>query len=326
MGGGSGSRPAESTVRLEGVVEQEYAGVRLDVYLSKALAGSSRSAISARVSSVSVNGAAARLSRKVAAGDRVVCRLKAPETREIVPEPIELDVLYENDDVVVVNKPAGFVVHPANGNWSGTLVHALLYRYPDLESRFGTRERPGIVHRLDKDTSGVLIVAKNPDAHFHLARQFERRKVLKRYVALVRGSPPASVGSVEGFIRRDPHNRKRFAWSDSTGKPSKTEYRVLARFERRSLVALAPKTGRTHQLRVHMQHCNCPIVGDEVYGRRDSLGLMLHAALLSITLPGEASVRTFTAPLPERIRSALSECASPEAFEAQRWYDVLREW
>ena len=326
MSDASQSRSSESAVQLQGVVDEAYSGARLDVYLSRALAHCSRSALSARVSSVLVNGTAARLSRKVAAGDRVVCELQAPESHEIEPEPIDLEVLFENDDVVVVNKPAGLVVHPANGNWSGTLVHALLYRYPDLESRFGTRERPGIVHRLDKDTSGVLIVAKSLDAHADLARQFERRKVVKRYIALVRGAPPASIGCVEGFIRRDPHNRKRFVWSDSSGKAARTDYRVLARFERHSLVALAPKTGRTHQLRVHMHHCDCPIVGDEVYGRRDRLGLMLHAALLSIKLPGERTARTFTAPLPERIRSSLSEYASREGFEAQRWYDVLREW
>jgi 23S rRNA pseudouridine1911/1915/1917 synthase len=235
-------------------------------------------------------------------------------------EDIPLTVLYEDSQVLVADKPAGMVVHPGAGNFSGTLVHALLFRiggWPESEGASAPGLRPGIVHRLDKDTSGVIITAKNPRAQEFLAAQFRERRVKKEYLAVVKGRLYPLTGRISSYLIRDSGNRKKFTWNgEGRGRLAVTSYRVLKVFENHSLVLLRPRTGRTHQLRVHMLSLGHPIAGDPLYsrpgGEAKSLpqGLMLHARRLSLLLPGETGERTFQAPLPERFKQYLSELRS----------------
>ena len=211
------------------------------------------------------------------------------------------------------------VVHPAKGNYSGTVVNALLYHFRGLREGFpGGEIRPGIVHRLDKDTSGLLIVAKNPETHEFLSREFREKRVKKLYTAVVKGKPPRSEDTIETGIRRDPRHRKRFTWSREGGKPAVTRYRVLKSWERHTLLSLKPYTGRTHQLRVHCRYLRCPIAGDPIYSRKDAIlpgaSLMLHASRLAICLP-VSGIRIFKSTLPSRFQHIfrLLENSSAEA-------------
>lgn len=296
-------------VRLSAVVPDEARGLRLDRFLAETLALFPRSQIPHRAVVVRIDGTEARLSRRVQPGDRLDIEYREPEPSRVDAEPVPLSILFEDDDTVVIDKPAGMVVHPAAGNWSGTLAQGLMYHVESLAERFGEATRPGIVHRLDKETSGVIIAAKHPEALAHLAAQFKRRRAKKRYLAIVKGRPPKSRGTIASLITRDPANRKRFTMSERVGKEAVTDYRVLRHFGNYSFVSLRPKTGRTHQLRVHLAGIGCPILGDPLYARPDprvpDTGLLLHAYQLTITLPSESSPRTFTAPLPERFRLAL---------------------
>jgi 23S rRNA pseudouridine1911/1915/1917 synthase len=299
--------------RIEGRFEGEP--VRADLYLSKVLRLASRSQVKARLSSLLVNGKTAKLSRLLEPGDLVVAEIDEPAIPSFVPEDIPLEVLYEDADAIVVNKRAGMVTHPANGNWSGTLAQALAYRLGMREGQAlplgerGEALRPGIVHRLDKDTSGVIIMAKHPEAQAFLAAQFKERLARKRYLAITRGLPPESEGSVKGPFGRDPSSRKRFAVLESGGKAAHTSYRVLSAKDGYALVLASPHTGRTHQIRVHLRHLGCPILGDPVYGKPDrrlpKAPLMLHAWKLSISLPSGAEPRRFVAPIPEPMREAM---------------------
>jgi 23S rRNA pseudouridine1911/1915/1917 synthase len=223
-----------------------------------------------------------------------------------------LDILYEDSRVVVLNKPRGMVVHPGSGVRSGTLVQGLLAHAREIAVNFPKEPvRPGIVHRLDKDTSGVIITAKDPESLEYLACQFRGRAVRKVYLAIVKGMPPQLRGTIRGHILRDPRHRKRFVHAETGGKPAETLYKVLSSRDGYSFVVLKPKTGRTHQLRVHMKSVGCPILGDPVYGRKDQsfsqAGLMLHAYSLSLVLPGENQERTFRAPIPPEF-SGQMEC------------------
>ncbi|MCS6910025.1 MAG: RluA family pseudouridine synthase [Anaerolineales bacterium] len=226
-------------------------------------------------------------------------------------EPIPLEIVFENKDLLVVNKPAGMVVHPAAGHMSGTLVNAVLGYVSGIEG-VGDEARPGIVHRLDKDTSGLIVVAKNDVANRSLQRQFAERSVEKIYLALVDGFPPTDAGRIEAAIARDPHARKRMALVSERegGKPALTEYRVVEKFAAHSLLECRPLTGRTHQIRLHLAHVlKCPIVGDTVYGRRKpTLPLdrhFLHAVRLTLTLPRTRKRQTFIAPLPAELEQVL---------------------
>jgi 23S rRNA pseudouridine1911/1915/1917 synthase len=223
-------------------------------------------------------------------------------------------VVFENQDLMVINKPAGMVVHPAAGHATGTLVHAALAHAPELEGIGGER-RPGIVHRLDKDTSGLILVAKNERAHRWLQDQFRLRRVKKVYLALVDGFAPTPTGRIEAFIGRDPEHRKKMAIvSAQKGREAVTEYRVLETFANHSLIEAHPLTGRTHQIRLHLAFLGCPIVGDNIYGHRNSsLELQrhfLHAARLTIQLPGETQPRTFEAELPPELADLLTSLRS----------------
>jgi len=227
----------------------------------------------------------------------------------IVPQDIQLEIIYEDENCVVINKAQGMVVHPGAGNRQGTLVNALCFRKLKSGINF-TGIRPGIVHRLDKETSGVIIAAYNDETHVFLARQFLKRKTRKTYIAIIYGTPKEKTGRIETFIARDPKNRKRFTVS-SSGKTAVTFYKVIKTWGNYSLVFLRPKTGRTHQLRVHMRFLGHPIIGDPVYGCDDNKfmgsSLMLHSKKLEITLPGEEKPHIFSSDIPERFLKVIKK-------------------
>jgi 23S rRNA pseudouridine1911/1915/1917 synthase len=230
---------------------------------------------------------------------------------DLIPEQIPLDIIFENADLMIVNKPAGMVVHPASGHLFGTLVHAALNYAPDMEG-VGGEHRPGVVHRLDKDTSGLILLAKNDKAHRFLQDQFRKRSVHKTYYALTDGFPPTPTGRVEAPIGRDPSHRKKMAIVPiSRGRESVTEYKVIEKFDQHALIAAYPHTGRTHQIRLHLAFLGCPIVGDRIYGHRKQLldadRQMLHAYQIEFILPGDSTPQIFQAPIPEDMNQLLRE-------------------
>ena len=297
---------------IHSFVYKEASPERLDKYLVLCLPELSRSRIQGLVRDgfVSVGGQPAVKSRlMIEHGQEVTVRIPPPVPSALEPESIPLDIIFENDDLMVVNKPAGMVVHPAAGHSSGTLVHAALAHAPEMEG-IGGEIRPGVVHRLDKDTSGLILLAKNDRAHRWLQDQFRLRKVQKTYLALVDGKPPTPEGRIEAAVGRDPAHRKQMAVvSLSRGREAVSEYRTLESFPLHTLVEVHPETGRTHQIRLHMAFLGCPIVADSLYGHRHStLPLdrhFLHAARLTITLPGETKPKTFEAPLPDDLQAVL---------------------
>lgn len=293
------------------VIQPDADGIRLDKYISEFLRLFSRSQIKQRELEVSLNGQPAKLGKTVSLGDTLLINYSDPAEISVEPEDIPLTVIYENRQALVINKPQGMVVHPAAGNYSGTLVQALLHHVRQLETNFpGEQLRPGIVHRLDKDTSGVIVAAKDPEALQYLAAQFQRKSVRKTYLAIVKGRVGNRTGVIEHPIARDPHHRKRFTWKRSDGKPSRTQYRVLRYLEGATFVQLSPSTGRTHQLRVHMSSLGHPIIGDNLYGRTGGAyagyNLLLHAYKIRIRLPGER-IAVYRARLPAHFKTALCE-------------------
>jgi len=294
-------------------------GVRLDRYIAENLGLLSRSQIKARELKAAINGKETKISRMVKNGDALELVWKEAEPLNIIPENIPLDIIYEDDRAVVINKAQGMVVHPGAGNRRGTLANALYYRRLERGGLAGAGGiRPGIVHRLDKETSGVIIAAYDDEALAFLAGQFKSRKTKKTYIALVNGIPQEKKGRIETFIARDPKDRKRFTIA-ARGRLAVTYYSVIKTWRTHSLVLLRPKTGRTHQLRVHMRYLGHPIVGDPLYGFTDPLfpkaSLMLHAKRLAIILPDEDTERVFKAPLPERFTAMIR---SLNGLEAQR--------
>lgn len=295
------------TLRFESDTPQ-----RLDKFLTAQLPEFSRSRIQSLIANgcVDVNGRPARKAgQPLEAGFTLTVRIPPPAPSGLLPENIPLDILFENDDLLVVNKPAGMVVHPAAGHASGTLVNAVLGYDPDLEG-IGGEERPGVVHRLDKETSGLILLAKNERAHRWLQDQFRLRNVEKTYLALVDGRPPTPSGRVEAPIGRDPKNRKRMAIvPPGKGREAVSEYKTIEEFDKHTLLEFHPHTGRTHQIRLHCAFLKCPIVGDEVYGRKtptlDIGRHFLHAWRLKILLPNEKESRLFEAPLPEELENVL---------------------
>ena len=244
---------------------------RLDKFLVGLLQEFSRSRIQGLIANgcVDVNGhAAKKAGQPLESGSNVTVRIPPPAPTDLVAEDIPLDIIFENDDLIVVNKPAGMVVHPAVGHSSGTLVNAVLGYDPEIEG-IGGEERPGVVHRLDKETSGLILLAKNERAHRWLQDQFRLRKVDKTYLALVDGKPPTPSGRVEAHIGRDPSHRKRMAIvSESRGREAISEYKTIEEFKSHTLLEFHPLTGRTHQIRLHCAFLKCPIVGDKVYGKK----------------------------------------------------------
>jgi len=284
------------------------AGRRLDLFLAARLAGFSRSRAQHLVAGgrATVNGSPARSSMRLRPGDLVRVELPPPVNSKAEPEDLPLEIVYEDDHLLVVNKPRGMVVHPAAGHSSGTLVNALLYRVRDL-SGIGGVLRPGIVHRLDRDTSGLLVVAKNDAAHGALAAQLKDRRMTREYLALVRGRLEGE-GTVEAPVGRHPVDRKRMAVVPG-GKPALTRFKVLAPYPDYTLLSLKLATGRTHQIRVHMAHIGHPVAGDPVYGGRCGLplsGQFLHAARLAFDHPVTGERMVFQVPLPPELASVLA--------------------
>ena len=277
------------------------AGQRIDQYLAAHLPALSRARIQAllKAGHASLNGRETKASTKLRAGDRIALTEPPPAAATTEAEDIALEILHEDADLIVLNKPAGLVVHPAAGHWRGTLVNALLHHCQGLSS-IGGEERPGIVHRLDKETSGCLVAAKNDLAHRALTRQFAGREITKIYLALATGKFREPGGIIEGAIGRHPiHRKKMTVLTGERGRAARTDYSVLREVPGGTLVECTLHTGRTHQIRVHLKHLGHPLLGDEVYGRRAGFERqMLHAWKLGFTHPTTAKRMIFTAPLP----------------------------
>ncbi|MBI5935526.1 MAG: RluA family pseudouridine synthase [Chloroflexi bacterium] len=307
------------TDRIETFTHTGETAERLDKFLVRHLPEFSRARLQGLVAEgfVLVDGDPARKSGQMLdLGASVEVRIPPPVPSGLVGEDIPLDIIFENDDLLMVNKPAGMVVHPAAGHATGTLVHAVLGYDPDLEG-IGGEERPGLVHRLDKETSGLIVLAKNERAHRWLQDQFRLREVEKTYLALVDGKPPTPSGRVEAAIGRDPSHRKKMATlSEGKGREAVSEYKTRESFERHTLLEFHPLTGRTHQIRLHCAFLGCPIVGDVIYGRKSpTLKLdrhFLHAAKLKIVLPNEKEPRLFEARLPVELERVLEELRTGE--------------
>ncbi|SRR5579875_184776 len=310
----SSSPPGE---RIFYVGENEL-GQRLDRYLVGVLDNISRSGVQQLIeeNQVLVNGRASKPGYMLRNGDKIqVLQVSRSPVGNLQPQPLPLDIVYEDADLLVLNKPAGMVVHPAPGHSNDTLVNALLARYPELAGRGGIAEedglRPGIVHRLDKDTSGLLIVAKNARTQSTLARQMKEHKVTKRYLALVEGVVALDQGSIDAPIGRDPRNRQQMAVTTVGSRQARTRFRVLQRFKRHTLLLLQLETGRTHQIRVHLKAIGHPVVGDQTYGSAHAHPPLnrqfLHAYQLIFTHPTSGETLELEAPLPPDLQNVLNE-------------------
>jgi 23S rRNA pseudouridine1911/1915/1917 synthase len=286
-------------------------GERLDRFVAAALPQLSRTAVQRLVKAghIQVNGQPAKASHRLEPGDRVHLTLPPAESAEVQPEAIPLAVLYEDADLAAVDKPAGMVVHPAHGHTGGTLVNAALARWPEMAA-VGGPERAGVVHRLDKDTSGVIVLAKSAAALEALQAQFKTRTIYKHYLALVEGAPATPTGLIDAPIGRDPKQRKRMAVRHD-GRRAVTRYTLLEDFDTHSLLAVEPQTGRTHQIRIHLAWLGHPVVGDQVYGFRKQRikmkRLFLHAAELHLDSPTSGERLRFEAPLPAGLQNILDK-------------------
>ena len=292
---------------------------RVDKYLSEQLPDISRSQIKNLIDSgkITLDGeVVGKAGTKLKLGNIIEIKIPEENGDGLIPEATPLEIIFENEQVIVLNKPAGTVVHPGAGNPSGTLVNALLAHIPAIR-HVGEEDRPGVVHRLDKETSGVLIFAKTDKAYKWLVRQFKSRDIEKIYLALVDGHPPTPTGRVEAPIIRDTRNRTQMAVGlRGQGQPAVSEYFERERFEAHSFLEVHPITGRTHQIRVHLSYIGVPVVGDTVYGRRNPSIEMdrffLHAKSLGVKLPGDRALRKFTAPLPENLQAVLDALKARE--------------
>lgn len=305
------SKPSQ-TLRLDAP------GQRLDKVLTERLPDLSRTQIQRllKEGQILVNGRPAKANLRLEGGEEVSVNLPEPEETSLRAEPIPLDIRYEDDDMLVINKPAGMVVHPAAGHSSGTLVNAILAHCPDLPG-IGGEKRPGIVHRLDKETSGLIVVAKNESALRHLQAQFKQRTVGKQYLALVDGQVQPPTALIEAPIGRDPRQRKKMAvipfGSSHSSRDAQTQYTTVTSYDDHTLLRCELFTGRTHQIRVHLAYIGFPIVGDKVYGRRKPtirLGRQfLHAAVLRLQRPSDNQELTLHAELPPELEAALQTLA-----------------
>jgi 23S rRNA pseudouridine1911/1915/1917 synthase len=291
------------------LVEEELEGERLDAFLADMMAELSRTAIKELITSgqVWVDGQIRKPSYRLKEGEEVLINLPEARPVSIEPQNLPLEIIYQDQDIAVVNKPKGMVVHPAHGNWDQTMVNALLYHIKDLSGING-QLRPGIVHRLDKDTSGVMVVAKHDQAHRSLAEQIKEHSMKREYQALVHGIIKENLGTIEAPIVRSRTDRKKMAVTKD-GKPAISRYRVLERFHNYSLVQVSLLTGRTHQIRVHFSYIKHPVVGDPVYGpAKQHLELdsqALHACILGFRHPRTDEYMEFSSPLPPVFKEAL---------------------
>lgn len=298
--------------RFTWTVKEEESGQRIDRYLSGKSSFPSRAYLQKLIKAeqVRVNGLPVKASYKLESADEIEVDYEEPQPLQVQAQPIPLEILYEDGDLIVINKPRGMVVHPAAGNYQGTLVNALLAHCRDL-SGIGGVIRPGIVHRLDKDTSGVLVAAKNDLAHLSLAKQLKEHTMTRRYLALVHGEFREKAGKIDAPIGRHPVQRKKMAVV-ARGKPAVTHYRVLEELGPYTLVELRLETGRTHQIRVHMRYIGHPVAGDPVYGRgREPFtldGQALHAAVLGFCHPRTGEYLEFSTVMPETMAAAVQYC------------------
>jgi 23S rRNA pseudouridine1911/1915/1917 synthase len=322
MADGFTTSPAEE--KSEGLVELHPAradlGTRLDRYVADQLPDLSRGTVQVLIESgrVLVDGQQRKPKFRMTPGEVVSVEIPPPQIDEILPDPIPLTIVYEDPDVIVVDKPAGMVVHPAPGHPRGTLANALLAHVPGIS--VGGSQRPGIVHRLDKETSGLIVAAKTDRGRTALVSQWEDRSVEKTYLALVAGSVVDEEATIDAPIGRDPKNRQRMAVLRS-GRQAVTRFRVVERFPNATLLELSIETGRTHQIRVHLAFIGHPIVGDQVYGRPRPTDpeldrQFLHASALAFNLPGGAALR-FEAPLPDDLRTALEQLRAGSTSSAR---------
>lgn len=298
--------------KREFVAGREEEGLRVDRLLASVLEDLSRNYIQTLIQEghISLQGKPVKASYRVKAGDALHIDIPPPQKIELNPQPLPLSVLYEDPFLIVVDKQAGMVVHPAPGHSQGTLVNALLYHCKDLKP-IGGSLRPGIVHRLDRDTSGVMVVAKEEATHKALIEAFKERKVKKVYLALVGGSLPSSKGRIDAPVGRDPRHRKQMATHVPRARNASTDYVLLESAGDLALVALYPRTGRTHQIRVHLKHLGCSIAGDTIYARGVWKGAadrqMLHAHILSFVHPQKQEPVTFQAPIPQDFMNLAQE-------------------
>ncbi|MBO5328683.1 MAG: RluA family pseudouridine synthase [Clostridia bacterium] len=291
----------------------EEACSRLDVFLSENLQGYTRSAVKKLIENgaVSVNGKKGKASQEVKVGNSVIAEIPDPITYEVKPENIPLDIIYEDDDIAVINKAQGMTVHMGNGNYEGTLVNALLYHLKSLSGINGVI-RPGIVHRIDKDTSGLLVVAKNDAAHLSLSKQIAEKSCKRQYIALLEGNLKEDSGNVTTYIGRCPTDRIKMAVvPPEKGKIAITDFAVAERYSGYTLCRFYLQTGRTHQIRVHAKHLKHPVVGDPVYGVAKQKfplnGQLLHAEKLTLTHPKTGEVMEFYADIPQYFKNVLSK-------------------
>lgn len=295
-------------IRIE--VENLEKNERIDKYLSSKLDDNfSRAKIQKLIDEelILVNDKVIKSSYKVSNGDVILITDKE-EDMSVKPEKMDIDIVYEDDDVMVINKKSGVVVHPAPGNYSGTLVNGLMYLSKDL-SHVNGEFRPGIVHRIDKDTSGLLIVAKNDKAHRILAEELKEKKIKRKYIALVSGVINHDIGEIDAPIGRDPSDRKKMCVTSTNSKDAITHFRVLERYKNASLIECELETGRTHQIRVHMKYINHPVINDPVYGKSNhgEFGQLLHAKEITFTHPTTKEVMTFSCEVPEEFNKILEE-------------------
>ncbi|WP_424768309.1 RluA family pseudouridine synthase [Paenibacillus sp. sgz302251] len=297
---------------VEWIVEAEQSGERLDKFVTDSIddASVSRTQVQEwiKAGAVKVDGKAAKANYKVAESNRIVLQIPELEDAAIIPEAIPLEIIYEDSDLIVINKPRGMVVHPAPGHSSGTLVNALMHHCKDLSGINGMI-RPGIVHRIDKDTTGLLMAAKNDLAHVSLAEQLKEHTVTRKYIALVHGNLPHDQGTIDAPIGRDSNDRKLFTVTERNSRHAVTHFVVLERLGDYTVVELQLETGRTHQIRVHMKYIGHPLAGDPVYGRNKTVALngqALHAALLGFTHPRSGERKQFEVPLPADFEHVLN--------------------